>query len=565
MFKQYMVLRTAFFTCFFGCVSSSILFAQSLHLTATTNKDDSLIIEALDYQKTFNDYNALQIEVTNIAETLSRLGYLESKFISLNKTNDSSFVANYKIGELYTKARIYFDSNFDQKVLKLISHTITDSYFDLAVNDLESKLNTLNSEISNTGDPFSTLQLHNIRLIDGILYADLRIIQKQERTIDNIIIKGYEKFPDSYVKRYLKIKVNQTFNLKTIKGKTTGLENLQFASQIKEPEILFTKDSTLLYLYLEKQKSNTFDGFLGFGTNTETDKIEFDGYLNLKLINNLNYGESLRLLYKSDESEQKTFEVKARLPYLFSSPIGTQFGLHIFKKDSSFVTTSQFAKIDYQINPRNSLDIGINAQSSTNLLENNIMFIADFKSTFYTLGYHYIKPQRHDKLFPVNFIFDISTGFGSRTIENSNEPQSKFELNSFKIFNLNPRNSIYGNISAAILNSDTYVENELFRFGGINSIRGFEENSLMANLFAVFNSEYRYKVTNTLYVNSIIDVAYYENQILAIKSKLLGLGFGFGVLTQAGLFKLNYSNGSADNQAIKLSNSKVHISLSTSF
>lgn len=561
-----MTLKIVGFLFFFGWVSSINLAAQSLHLKAAGNTaDETEIFETLNYQQAFNDFNSLQLEVDAISKALSQLGYLESEFLTLKKVNDSSFVATYTLGDLYQKARISFGAGLNTKILKIVSNTITDDYFEVDVNKLESSLKALNAEVANMGDPFSTLQLINIQKKEGILYADLKIVEKQLRTIDTIIVKGYDKFPKSYVKRYLKLKSKQPFNLKVIKEKTEALENLQFAFQIKDPEILFTKDSTLLYIYVEKQKSNTFDGFLGFGTNTETDKIEFDGYLNLNLINNLNYGESFRLLYKSDEGEQKTFDVKAKLPYLFGSPIGTQLGLNIFKRDSSFVTTTQFAQVDYQINPKNSVALGINAQASTNLLDNAIFTIDNFKSTFYTLGYNNIKPQRYDRLFPVNFMFDVSAGLGNRNIENKDESQTKFELNTFKIFNLNLRNSIYGHISAAVLNSDSFVENELFRFGGINSIRGFEENSLTANLVTVLNTEYRYKVTNSLYINSIIDLAYYENQILDTKSKLLGLGFGFGVLTQAGLFKLNYSNGSSENQTTKLSNSKIHISLSATF
>ncbi|HUH28482.1 BamA/TamA family outer membrane protein [Gelidibacter sp.] len=561
-----MTLKIISFLFLFGWMSSSSLLAQSLHLKAVgANEIDTSLLNSLDYQQTFNDFNSLETEVNSIANSLTHLGYLESKFVHLDKENDSSFVAKYILGDRYKRARIHFDRDFDPKILKLISNTITDNYFEVEVATLEASLKTLNAEIANSGDPFLTLQLTNIRKEEGVLYADLKIVEHQQRTIDTIIVKGYEKFPKSYVKRYLKIKRKQVFNLNTIREKTEALENLQFAAQIKDPEVLFTKDSTLLYIYLEKLKSNTFDGFLGFGTNTETDKLEFDGYLNLNMVNNLNYGESFRLLYKSDESEQKTFDVRTKLPYILGSPIGVQLGLHIFKKDSSFVTTTQMAKLDYQFNPKNSLALGINTQASTNLLDNPILTINDFKSTFYNLSYNHTKPQRYDMLFPLNFLFDLSGGVGKRTIENTGQSQTKFELNTFKIVNLNLRNSFYGQISAAVLDSDTYIENELFRFGGINSIRGFEENSLIANLYAVFNTEYRYRVSNSLYVNSIIDLAYYENQLLDIRSKLIGLGFGFGILTQAGLFKLNYSNGSSENQAIKLSNSKIHISLSAMF
>jgi hypothetical protein len=49
------------------------------------------------------------------------------------------------------------------------------------------------------------------------------------------------------------------------------------------------------------------------------------------------------------------------------------------------------------------------------------------------------------------------------------------------------------------------------------------------------------------------------------KQKLFGFGFGFGLLTNVGLFKFNYSGGKIENQMFKLSDSKIQISLSTTF
>ena len=116
-----------------------------------------------------------------------------------------------------------------------------------------------------------------------------------------------------------------------------------------------------------------------------------------------------------------------------------------------------------------------------------------------------------------------------------------------------------------MLISDDYLDNELFRFGGINSIRGFEENSLVANLFGVINTEYRYRLSSTIYVHSVLDAAYFENDLTQSKEKLFGFGFGLGLLTNAGLFRLNYSSGKSENRQFKLSDSKVHISLTATF
>jgi hemolysin activation/secretion protein len=105
----------------------------------------------------------------------------------------------------------------------------------------------------------------------------------------------------------------------------------------------------------------------------------------------------------------------------------------------------------------------------------------------------------------------------------------------------------------------------LYRFGGTNSIRGFSENSLQANLFTALITEYRYVLTPGLYVHSITDYGYFQDKTSDTKENLLGLGFGFGLLTKNGLFNLIYANGSTDNQTIKLSNSIVHISFKTNF
>lgn len=541
--------------------------SQSLYLKIEGhNSDETKVIDSLSYKNIFIDYSSLEKEVVNFKEKLNTIGFFESQLKTLNKQNDTLFIANFELKNRYKTIKVYHYGLIDNTTLELNINNVNDEYFQINIENLEKTLQTLNDQILELGDPFSSLQLKNINKIDtNTLSADLFISKQIKRTVDTIIVKGYEKFPKTYLKRFLKLKPKQIFSLNTIKSKTSALEDLRFAKQIKDPEVLFTKDSTILYIYVEKVKSNSFDGFLGFGTNAETSNLEFDGYLNLNLVNNLNFGESIKLFYKSDENDQKTFDANFTLPYLFGSPIGAELGLNIFKKDSSFLNVAQTAKLAYAINPKSQIAIGINSVKSTNLLDNDVISINDFTSIYYTADYSYKKIQRQNFLFPVHFLLDIKTGFGNRNSELLDESQTRLELNTYKIFNFNSKNSIYTRVNSGILISDNYLENELLRFGGINSIRGFEENSLSADLYGVFNTEYRYKLNNALYVHTVFDVAYFENKLSVAKEKLFAFGFGFGLLTKAGLFKFNYSGAKTENQKFKLSNSKIHISLSASF
>lgn len=540
---------------------------QNLNLTCIgSSENETKTIDSLGYKKMFQDFTSLETEVSNLQKKLIQIGYIETKQLSFTKETDSSYLAHFSLKNKYETLTITHTDLVSLPILKLTGFIDKNNNLIIPIEKVESTLSFINTQLANQGNPFSSLVVTDIEKMNTKnLKGSLSISKLNSRTIDKLILKGYEKFPKSFIKRYLKIKAGQTFSLEKIKQKTKSLNDLTFANQIRDPEVLFSQDSTILYMYIEKAKSNTFDGFLGFGTNEATNKIEFDGYLDLNLINNLNYGESLKLLYKSDESEQQTFDLRLKAPYIFSTPVGLDLNLNIFKRDSSFVTVSQTAKLNYQINSKHNISGGISSTQSTDLLDLPSPLITDYNSNQYTINYTYTDRQNFNLLFPINFLFDISAGIGNRTYEDINEKQSNFYFNTFKIFNLNDKNSIYGRLSSNYLISDTYLENELPRFGGINSIRGFEENSLIANLYAVLNTEYRYKLNNTIYVHSVIDAAYFENQLANQREKLYGFGFGFGLLTKAGLFRFNYTSGKTESQKFKLSDSKIHLSLTTTF
>ncbi|MDX1773793.1 hypothetical protein [Oceanihabitans sediminis] len=544
--------------------------SQNLQLEIQGETDfKTSIIDSISYKKLHIDLNGLNKEIDSLQNKLFKIGYIENKLEEISKKNDSSYQAIFQLKNRYDTIYIYFEKDIIKKsTLQNISKQVFDDYFILDFQKIETSLQYINSKIIDLGFPFNELQLQNISIKNkNSLQATLTTSNKtQKRGIDKIILKGYEKFPESYLKHYLRIKKKNTFNLSEIKKKTEALDGLRFANQTKDPEVLFTKDSTILYLYVEKSKSNSFDGFLGFGTNKTTNKIDFNGYLNLNLTNNLNYGESFNLIYKSDENEQKTFKVHLSAPYLFNSPIGTEVGLEIFKKDSTFTTVNQTAKIFYPINNKTNIYVGIKSSMSNNLLseENLINSIQDYRSNIYSIRFSHIKPQKN-KLFNKNLALDIEAGTGKRSFSSNSENQTQLSLEAFKIINLNNKNSAFLRINGSSLFSKTYLENELYRFGGINSIRGFEENSLIASQYGVINSEYRYQLNQTIYIHSIIDFAYLENNIISQKDKLYGFGFGFGLLTKAGLLKFNYANGKNESQTFKFSNSKIHISLSAIF
>jgi len=549
---------------------SSELTAQNLFLKITGSSDDeTTLISEFDYNTKQKDYNSILIEVNAFQKKIIKAGYIENDYSVLRKINDSLFLAKFQLGNKYDKIEIRYDSTkISKSIIDLVCKDSNSNYFTIPFTEIEETLVRINNEVSNDGFPFSKIKLSEIKIKDNKTLQSklILIINDKRRSLDNIVVKGYEKFPKSYLNRFLKIKPEAIFNISTIKNKMNALNNLRFAEQIKAPEVLFTKDSTVLYIYLKKLQSNTFDGFLGFSTNEETNKIDFNGYINLELNNNLNYGESFNLIYKSDESEQKNFDVNLTLPYLFSSPIGTEIALNILKRDSTFTSINQKASVFYQLNAKNKFFLGVESIESNNLLEDDFNFeIADYNSINYNLKYTFENRNNFYSLFRIKSRIWFEFGLGNRKTVDKRESQKRILLDALHTFQLNSKNSFYTRVNGAIIQSKNYFENELFRFGGINSIRGFQENSIIANKYIVLNTEYRYQLSQSIYEHSIIDFGNFDNKISEINENLYGFGLGFWISTKAGLLKFNFANGKSEKQNFKFSNSKIHLSLVSIF
>ena len=378
------------------------------------------------------------------------------------------------------------------------------------------------------------------------------------------MINGYEKFPIGHKKNIIRLYRNKVFNQKNLDKLYNDFEKFRFVKQTKYPEILFTKDSTKVYVYLEKTKPNTFDGYIGF-TNDENKKVVFSGYLDLVLNNILNSGEKFALYWKSDGQDQKTFNLGVEIPYVFKSPFGLKAQLNIFKQDSTYQNTKTAIDLGYYFNYNTRFYIGYQSTESSDIQNANTTSLSDFNNSFLTTSLDFVDFKNDDFLFPEKTYFDLKIGTGKRDSKLIADNQFFGSLLIRHNLYLNDKNIINIKSQNFYLQSGNYIVNELQRFGGINSIRGFNENSLQGNLFGSILSEYRYVLSPNLYVHTIIDYAYLQDKTSNANENLVGLGFGFGLLTKNGLFNIVYANGSTNNQAIKLSNSIVHISFKASF
>ncbi|GGG25577.1 membrane protein [Dokdonia pacifica] len=529
---------------------------------------ETKLIDSIGYQKTFKELTPLFKTIDSLKNDLSQLGYIDI-IEKRNKDSDSSYTSRMSLGKHYKYIRIYTGSESVIKAyLKKGNLTIKNDSILIETAFAKAVLENLTSIVANSGNPFTSFQITSITKDNSnTLNGNLSIEQDVNRYADRIIINGYKKVPKGYIRHYARIKEGNVFNQKELLEQNERLNNLSFITSKKDPQVLFTKDSTTLYFYLERKVNNRFDGFLGFATNEETNRLQLDGYIDLILTNNLNYGETLLLNYKSDGDDQTQLNVKATLPYLFRSPLGLETQLSLFRKDSTFSENSQEVSLFYQINANSTISLGYKSKQSEDLIESTNTdneIIEDYTQQRILGGFTFSKLQS-DFFFPIKTQFILEGEIGNRSSTAIKEEQVNFDATTSHIFQLNETNQIYLRNKTQVLLSDSYLTNELYRFGGITSIRGFEENSIFANLVSTLNTEYRYVLNSSIYVHSIIDLAYFENEITDQKEKLVSFGLGAGLRTKAGIFKINLANGKAENQTFRFSNTKLHFQLAIRF
>ena len=528
--------------------------AQDLSLKITSNKKEDLkAINKIEYNKKHKDPTSIFIETKKISQHLKEIGYFTNSIDSITKEN-KRYTAYFSLNDKIKQAIITTNKN----IIALLEEPIImgDTIF-IAIEKLKPTLLHLSNILESKGKSFSKIQLENIKIKKEFLYADLNIHQSKGRIINKIIIKGYEDFPKSYLKNHYNINKKTIFNQKKINEISNTSKNLEFAKEIKPPEVLFKTDSTLIYMYLKKNKNSSFDGIINFASDEEG-RLLFNGNLDLKLNNILNTGEKFRLFWNSIGKERQEFKLNTSIPYVFNSKFSTNLSFSIYKQDSSFINTKFDTKLFYNINTKIKIAATYNLESSEKLEELTNDNTETFKNYFFGFQFNYNIPK-NDIFFNNKFSIEINPAFGIRTVSDNNNNQVKIQASTSYIWDLNQRNSIYIKNTLGHLKSNNYIDNEIFRIGGSNSLRGFSEQSIFTNQYTYLNLEYRNLTSSSSYLYTISDYAILKEK------KLLGIGLGHRLIKNNSTLNINIVFGNNLKNNFKLKNPQLNINYAIYF
>lgn len=545
-------IYTLFFTLFLTSIH-----AQNWQLKIIPSDSISkLALKSVSFKETFNSTDEILVELDSILYQLEQIGIFTPQLELLNAT-EQVYIYKFSAGKIFDEIALNFEKNQFNTFLKDYNYNEKSNTINIPVSQTKPFLKTLIAHFESIGYPFVDVQLKNQKIESDQLSAFVNITVANKRTIDKIVIEGYSAFPLSFINHQTPLKIGTTFNQQKINKTAESLHRLSFVHQLKEPAILFTKDSTIIYLYLDKKKAHQFDGLIGFNNTENSSKLKLHGYVDVQLNNLFNKGEQLAIHWQNTTQKQTSFQLKTSIPFILNSPISLEGSFNLYKQDAAFLTTSFYAGLMYPFE-KHLIKVSLHSYSSNVLTNANNILMDDFTKLLYGLTYSY-KLETENRFFPTELEGELSAFTGTRKTFLGNTTQQEVQLLINYTWKINRRNYIFAQNQSAKLIGNQFLINELFLIGGTNSIRGFNENQLFSTAYSIFKLEYRMVTSIDSYFYTITDYGISKNKVDTTNFNMLGLGLGYVFKVNSGFLNFSYSIGKFSNTSFDINQSKVHL------
>ncbi len=550
------------------------------------SKDFSSVKKQVLSHSSFKDSLSVYRELQQMIVKLQANGYLTS---SLDSVHFDSTVCNAYLffGEKYKWATLE-KGNVDAAFLSGTGFSRKSFSKKPVRYDRVAKLeNSIIVNCENNGFPFASLRLDSISIGENLIHASLHLERNRFCKIDSVVMKGKDVVTPVYIYNYIGIKPGAVYDESKVKRITVRLHELAFVTELKSNEIIFDDKQTKLNLYLEPRKASQFDGVLGVAPdNNNASKINFTGEAHLKLQNALRRGEVIELNWQQLAAKTQDLKVHALYPYILNTPIGIDGNLAIYKKDTTYIDVTKNIGVQYMFTGVNFIKAFVTNKESSLLntvgLESTTVLppYADISITSYGILLHF---EKLDYRFNPRkgFMAEASASTGNRIIKKNaginpiaydsldlTTTQYHFEFSGDYFISVSQRQVLdVGNKSAYLYGADIFT-NELYRIGGLKTLRGFDEESIYASKYTIGKIEYRYLLEQNSFLFAFYNQALYEKKLRKVNTitdKPYGFGAGINFETKLGIMSVSYALGKQFSNPIYFRNGKVHFGIVSYF
>ncbi len=443
------------------------------------------------------------------------------------------------------------------------------------------------------GYPFAGVFLDSIQVSADAMNATLMVNKGPLYHIDSIRVKGKLKISNGFLQRYLGIPNGSIYNKDKLDQVSKRLQELPYLQEQQPSELLMLGRGSILDVYLAPKKNSQVNFLIGFlPANSQTNKLQLTGDVNLNLRNALGTGETILLNWQQLQINSPRINLGFQQPYIFKSAFGFDFAFDLFKKDSTFLQLNAQIGIQYLLSARQSGKIFLQNQNTfllgsgvdTNLVKATRQLPPNIDVRAVNVGLDY-------ELNTTNYRFNPITGnelrlvgaVGIKTISQNNEIiglkdpsfnfsslydsikmrsyQLRVKLTAAHYFPVGKRSAVKTVFNGGVFSSQHIFRNELFQLGGYKLLRGFDEESIYATQYSVITLEYRNLVGLNSFLFTFMDAGWVKSkyQSVSLSNQFVSAGLGLVFETKAGLLNMSFAVGKRNDVKFDLrQSSKIH-------
>lgn len=430
----------------------------------------------------------------------------------------------------------------------------------------------------NQGLPFAKFKIDSLSVKDSLISGVLVFDSGPRITWDSLGIAGDSKTTVQYLQQISGLVPGKIFSQKDLLKATQALRKSTYFTLAGLPELNFQTRQAKPVFMIQDRRVNVFDGVIGLLPNeNEPGKVLITGEVDLQLYHLGGKGRDFSLNWQRLNIQSQALEIKAKESFVFRSPVDVSVGFSLLKQDSSFV--NRFFELDfgYRISDDVYFNFFTKRQAGDLISTEDLSIVQELPSSIdyrwnqYGIGMDWnkldspISPRRGSRLqgtFSLgNKRILQNTGLPEELYTGFEESSAQYQgwLSGEKHIFMKPSWGMWIRGVGGFLQNENLFLNELYRIGGLKSIRGFNEKNFFARNFGYVNLEQRLFFDQNSYLVVFSDFAIIDNPYNFPEiDRPFSIGTGINLDTDGGLFSFVLAIGKSNTQPFSFSYSRIH-------
>ena len=437
---------------------------------------------------------------------------------------------------------------------------------------LQHTINSMLAKYEKQGYPLARISIESIvptpDSSSGSLAIHLKVSEGPRAKIGKIVILGNANTDANVITRELMLRPGAFYNADELASATARVERLGFFESVSQPELYLDRDSTMIVVLRVKEASTSaIDGVLGYNPPANaTESGYLSGLVDLSLRNISGTGRNATLHYDRTSATTQTIEIHYLEPWLFSYPLNLAVGFSQHEQDSTFTETSASGDLSLALTQDIRI-IGNLSYDRTIPSDQPNMPFTTYDSRTLTTGLSASVDTRDNSIAPRNGVYGVlGASYGvkdiygpSQYIDSSTPPTIGLSTVSLDArgFHTLFSDKMVGMIGlharSVSTNRGLLDASDLFRIGGIFTLRGYREEILLGSRYAYANLELRFMMSELSYFYLFTDGGYLKKDSTVSSPEeqpIYPLSYGIGAQVESPLGILAVSVGLAKAEPI---------------